>query len=266
MYALLRYLPRKLLSRLTGVLVEIPLPRFLLDAILNNFVKSNKIDVSEFAEPLSSFKTFGQFFTRELKPECRLIETDIVSPVDGSIESVQLAQDGQCIQAKGIEYSVSELIGTSEFEAGEVYTIYLAPRDYHHIHIPADSKLEDRQHILGTLWPVNAWSVENIPKVFCVNERVVLRLSAEFGEFYLVMVGATNVGSIGLSFEQLRTNRAGQSYSKKSYGDLDLKKGQKAGTFFLGSTVILLFPKGKTVSSLDSGTVKMGQTIAKHIS
>ena len=264
MYALLRFLPRKLLSRFVGVIVSIPLPSLVLLPILKSFISANKIDSSEFQKPLEEFGSFGEFFVRDLKPESRPIGADIVSPVDGHLSSVQEAQDGTLVQAKSINYTVPELLGTTYFSAGEVYTLYLAPRDYHQVHVPIESRLIERVHIPGTLWPVNDWSISNIPRVFCVNERVVLRLEASFGEYYLVMVGATNVGSMSLSFEDLRTNRQNQQLSRRTFDNMSLAKGDKLGVFNLGSTVILLFPKGATYFLKEGGDLRMGESIGKE--
>ncbi len=268
MFVILKFLPRKLISRVAGVLASIEYPSFIFQAFLKNFVQSNKIDASEFELPLSEFKSFNQFFVRDLKASARPIEDGIVSPVDGAIQSVQVAENGVCLQVKGINYTVDELIGEevsqSDFVPGEVYTLYLAPRDYHHIHVPVDSVVKERIHVPGTLWPVNDWSINNIPKVFCVNERIVLRMDSEVGEYFLVMVGATNVGSIGLTFEDLRTNKPGLSYSKKKLDDVKLAKGERAGTFYLGSTVVLVFGAGKTSSVKNEGEIKLGQVLAKN--
>ena len=265
MFWILKVLPKKILSRIAGLLARVRYPAFLLQSFLKWFISKYKIETSEFKKELKEFDSFSNFFIRELKGGVRPIGPEMVSPVDGTLVSVQPVENGKLLQVKGINYSVKDLLGLEtvpeNLEGGEVYTLYLAPRDYHRIHSPLESKILERIHIPGTLWPVNDWSIKNIKQVFCVNERVVLRMQAQVGEYFLVMVGATNVGSIGLSFEELRTNKSGQQFSKKSFDDLSVDKGQELGTFYLGSTVVLVFPNGQTRCEKEMGAIKMGEAL-----
>jgi phosphatidylserine decarboxylase len=147
--------------------------------------------------------------------------------------------------------------------------MYLSPQDYHRVHTPLDVEVDGYKYIKGKLFPVNAISVENINELFSINERVLFKLKNEqINEFALVMVGATNVGSISLSFDDLKTNKLIQKDIDKTYNKKPhLKKGEELGIFHMGSTVIMLFQKDsiKFEKLFISKKMKMGEEVATII-
>jgi phosphatidylserine decarboxylase len=212
-------------------------------------------------------------------PEARPIEGDesvVVSPVDGTVSQGGKIEAGTLIQAKGVTYSLDQLLSyqrafVEKFDGGEFVTIYLSPRDYHRIHMPINGQIEASTYIPGELYPVNKTGVKRIPELFAINERVITYIRTSFGHMALIKVGATNVGSIKVVYdESIVTNpdkklmRTHKEYQPPS----SLAKGEEIGRFEFGSTVILLFEPGQIdwIIPLIPGTkVKMGQAIATVI-
>ena len=152
---------------------------------------------------------------------------------------------------KGREYSVAGLLGNDElaarFAQGQVWNFYLSPQDAHHIFSPVDGKIVKSVHVPGKLWPVNDWAISAVDGLFVVNERVITFIETEHGMVAVVMVGATNVGRIALSYAPIETNRAPwKKHPQKSLvhsPPVSLSRGEKIGTFKMGSTVVLVFEK-----------------------
>lgn len=253
--AFLRYLPKRKISFLTGLFVELELPSFILLPIIKLYVNFYKVELDEVKEPLESFKTFNEFFTRELKEGVREISKGeaLVSPVDGTFFQAQKINDDRIIQVKGLSYNLEDLLSekplAENYKNGTFLNFYLSPKDYHNVHMPLAGKVKKITHIPGDLWPVNMCSVENIEGLYVRNERVVVEVETEKkGRFLLIMVGALNVGSIRLGRFSLKTNLWGQADEPNEVSlqnfeekDLLLKKGEKLGAFCLGSTVLLIF-------------------------
>ena len=252
-YDLLRILPKNYVSYLAGKLSRISSPRFLSQFMIHSFIRRYDINLDEIEKAPEDYNSLNEFFTRHLCAGAREIEAGLVSPVDGRIVQFGQIQNSRLIQAKGRGYSLRDLVVDKElaeyFEGGYFITIYLSPSDYHHIHSPVEGEIEKCVYVPGRLWPVNDWSLDKINNLFVVNERVITVIkSAEAGKVAVVKVGATNVGSITVEFDDIRSNATGFSYFKrpiiKSYDQqLMLKKGQMLGTFNMGSTVILLMQK-----------------------
>ncbi|HSN14880.1 MAG TPA: archaetidylserine decarboxylase, partial [Anaeromyxobacteraceae bacterium] len=205
--AIMGAVPKNALSRLVGALSRWEAPRGLLDAVIGWFAGRYGVDLGECAPP-SSFRTFGEFFARPLKPGLRPIapgEEVVVSPVDGVTSETGIATAGRLIQAKGIDYTVGALLGDAEaaarFEGGAWATIYLSPRDYHRIHFPLGGRVTGWRYIPGKLWPVNPASVRTVPSLFAVNERLVVHLDTPLGACAVVSVGATVVGRVRALFD-----------------------------------------------------------------
>lgn len=232
---LLRLLPRKALSHFTGIVVHIEKPKIFADFIKSTLIKSFNINTAEAERSVDSYPSFGKFFARRLKPETRpLAEAPFVMPCDGKISEFGPIEEGYLTQCKGINYSVEKLLKdsnlVSEFQEGFFITVYLAPYNYHRVHLPASGKITHNYTIEGDLWPVNNTSVEEVDELFCVNERKISILETDENQRYaLIMVGATNVGSIELD--------------DSIYLENNVPKGNEYGTFHMGSTVILLLNK-----------------------
>ncbi|WP_018691550.1 archaetidylserine decarboxylase [Algicola sagamiensis] len=271
-------LPKHSLSRLVGAFAGAKAGP-VTTGVIKAFIKAYGINMEEAKySQASHYQTFNEFFTRQLKDGVRPIDmtqNHIVHPVDGTVSQLGDIVDEQLIQAKGHEFSLVELLGGSEeraqdFQAGKFATIYLAPKDYHRIHMPLDGTLREMVYIPGDLFSVNPLTAENVPNLFARNERVVAIFDSEIGPFAMVLVGATIVASIETVWAGTVTPPTGPQICDWSYpteGDkaIHLKKGEEMGRFKLGSTVILCFPS-ETLAFLpenQSGTVtRMGEHFA----
>jgi phosphatidylserine decarboxylase len=240
----LKYLTR-FVSYLVGRLASLPLPFPLRRHLLGGFARLVGADLSECLSPIESFPTLQSFFLREVRK--RDFGEGVLSPVDGTVSENGVVSEGSLLQAKGRSYLLGELLGdgglAAEFEGGSYLTLYLAPRDYHHVHSPVACEVREVIHLPGALLPVSPWCVSFFDRVFPTNERVVLRLG---DDLLLVMVGALNVGSIALAREGILPE-AGFSEIFRSgenrtwfIRDWKVRAGERLGSFRLGSTVILL--------------------------
>lgn len=252
------------LTRLEGKLVQPAIRKFskLFDVNLNE-AKIQDID---------EFKTFNDFFTRELKVDARPIakgDKILCCPVDGTISQTGMIANDSIFQAKKHNYTVTELLGGDKklsklFQGGQFNTIYLSPKDYHRIHMPCDGILTQQIHVPGRLFSVAPFTVNNIPRLFARNERVVALFETAYGPMAMVLVGAINVAAIETVWSGLVTPPKGKIVTTKHYqqGDISLKKGDEMGRFNMGSTVILLMNNIdlKWVSDIETGQiVRMGE-------
>lgn len=202
-----------------------------------------------------AYPTFNAFFTRALRPETRPIVTDIhaiASPADGCISQFGEINKTQILQVKGWYYSVVDLLGgcasrAQTFDNGHFCTIYLAPRDYHRVHMPVDAELKEMIYIPGRLFSVSPTTVRSVPRLFTRNERMVAMFATRYGPMALVMVGAMNVAAIETVWAGLITPPRGSrirvtDYTRTTSSNINLARGQELGRFNMGSTVIFLFP------------------------
>ncbi|MBU2969536.1 phosphatidylserine decarboxylase [Pseudoalteromonas sp. C2R02] len=272
-------MPKHLVSRAVGKLAEAEAGA-LTTTLIKAFIKQYQIDMTEAQyEEASHYKSFNEFFTRPLKDGLRPIameENIIAHPVDGKISQLGDIQDDRLIQAKGHDFSLQTLLGGEEqtaapFQGGKFATIYLAPKDYHRIHMPVDGTLKQMIYVPGDLFSVNPLTAQNVPNLFARNERVVAIFDTEIGPLAMVLVGATIVASIETIWSGTVTPPAGKkvfSWDYPTEGDnkISLKKGDEMGRFKLGSTVILAWPQ-QAADFLEGqipGTVtRMGQPFAK---
>lgn len=253
--AALRLVPKNALSRLAGALTRWRAPAPLRRAAMRGFAARYGIDLAECPD-LSCYETFGAFFARPLlHPGLRPVapgERVVTSPVDGVVSETGEAASGRLVQAKGIDYTAATLLGDAalarRFEGGAYLTVYLSPRDYHRIHFPLGGRVTGYRYLPGRLWPVNPASVRTVPSLFGVNERLVTLLETPLGACALVAVGATIVGRVHAWYDPAVpvTNRAGASPQARDYPEpIGVEKGQELGAFEMGSTVILLFERGR---------------------
>jgi phosphatidylserine decarboxylase len=233
------------------------------------FVSNYKVNLNEAQlEDIEEYKHFNDFFTRALKDGSRPIsDSKVVSPVDGVVSQFGSIKEALIVQAKGKKYSVEALL--AENSKNDLYTsfvtIYLSPKDYHRIHMPFDGSLKSMKYIPGNLFSVNQRTVNNIDQVFARNERLVCYFDSEYGEIALVMVGAIFVGSMETSWEGQITPPYSKSIKTYNYDSrqIELSKGEELGRFNMGSTVILLMPKGAPKLNLQVKQVlNMGQSIS----
>lgn len=244
-----RIIPKRQVSWLTGKFASIPLPPVLRRHVLIFFSKLVGIDLDEVELPLSEYKSVGDFFSRRLRTGARPIDPAIVTcPVDGTLRETGVCSSALSLTVKGEPYTLDELLGDSSLATRCVgahwWNIYLSPKDYHRVHAPVDGFLQEIIHLPGALWPVNDWSLRNIPKLFSKNERVVFVFRQEDRVTLLVMVGATNVGSIRLPwFDSFSTSRlkCGTLSPRRLPITRPFKRGEELAYFALGSSVLVFW-------------------------
>ena len=268
------FVPKNLVSFFVGILVRLELPVFLREPSVRLFMNVFNINIEEAEKPFEEYRSISQLFSRRLKPGARPIGEGVVHPVDGTLTRQGRLGSDYLIQTKGITYGLESFLGDAELaeslKGGSSLTYYLCPTDYHRVHAPVNGEVEQVNYIPGQLWPVNAWSVENISQLFCRNERLVLKLGLPDREDHavLVMVGATNVGSMTLSFDpQVKTNAGHiRMPHKKNYRPkVPVEKGDELGAFNMGSSVVVVYPPGYLdIPNQEPNTpVKMGTPLKK---
>ena len=271
--ALLRALPKHALSRGAGWLAARRLPAPLRVPAVRAFGQAVGVDFDEVADPLASFESLQAFFTRRLRDGVRPIDAApgaVVSPCDGAWGAAGRIERSQLLQVKGRVYDVAALLGdptaARRYEGGSFATLYLSPRDYHRFHAPCAARVRRATHLPGALWPVNRIGVEGIDGLFAVNERLCAFMSVAGAaeDLCLVAVGATMVGKVRLTFDDLTTNRPGAAPETRVYGDgVALAAGEEWGRFEFGSTIVLVAaPDLLTLDVQPPGTpVRLGQRI-----
>ncbi|MBI5278220.1 MAG: phosphatidylserine decarboxylase [Burkholderiales bacterium] len=269
-------LPKKLMTQAAGLLAGMELGG-LTHAVVRKFVAHYKVNMAEAADPrIESYKSFNDFFTRPLKPGARPIsEAPFICPVDAAISQFGPIEHDQLFQAKGHSYSTRALVGGDQqlahrFDHGHFCTLYLAPKDYHRIHMPCDGKLTRMIYVPGDLFSVNPLTARHVPGLFARNERVVCVFECEHGPMVLVLVGATIVGSMATVWHGVVNPPRTRNVREWDYAgkDITLAKGAEMGRFLLGSTVILLFPQNVLTFVPDwapTVPVKLGEPMATVI-
>ncbi len=249
-------LPKHLISRLVGYLAAAKLG-LISHALIKLFIKAYGINMKEAQhEHAEAYASFNEFFTRPLKDGVRPLVTDdtmLAHPVDGTVSQLGDIEGDQLIQAKGHFYSTEALLGgdkatAAPYQNGKFACIYLAPKDYHRIHMPIDGVLREMIYVPGELFSVNPLTAENVPGLFARNERVVTIFDTPVGPMALVLVGATIVASIETVWAGTVTPPTGKEVFRWQYpaegpNSVHLKKGDEMGRFKLGSTVVLTFAK-----------------------
>jgi phosphatidylserine decarboxylase len=278
--AFLSVVPKNLVSRMGGVFAGIPWPGPLQRAQIASFARTFGVNLDEVKDPLDSFRTIQDFFVRELKAGARPIDADpaaFVSPCDGAWGSSGVVEKGMILQVKGRPYSLASLLGSDDeaakLEGGAFATLYLSPKDYHRFHAPCDGVIRRARYLPGTLWPVNKAGVLGVDGLFAENERIVATVDmgkdGGSGLLSLVPVGATVVGKVRLTFDELTTNegkgRTERDYMAKAGGQgcPRLVKGSEWGRFLFGSTIVFAAEKGRlTLDAQPPGTpVRLGTRI-----
>lgn len=247
-------LPQHGLSRLVLRATRVRMLWFK-NLLTRGFLKLYQVDMSEAAESDPyAYPSFNAFFTRELAAGRRPVDPEaaaIVSPVDGAVSECGLLRGDALLQAKGREYLLHELLAgqpwAERFAGGSFATIYLAPFDYHRIHMPLAGKLLETVYIPGKLFSVNDVTASQVPRLFARNERVLTLFESAAGRFALVLVGALNVGSIATVWAGDIAPARRRRIARLPAIDLQLAKGAELGRFNMGSTVILLFENRRVV-------------------
>jgi phosphatidylserine decarboxylase len=268
---ILPLIPQGLASRLWGRVARIELPRRLQGAVNRLFARMVGVDLAESERAPSRYASLAAFFSRNLREGARVWPVDrnvLCSPADGVLGAHGRVRDGRAVQAKGMDYSVADLLGSTaegeRFRGAVFLTVYLSPRHYHRVHAPCAASLHLARAIPGRLLPVAAPAVASVRDLFPRNERLVVVADGEHVEIAVVAVGAFNVGAISADFDPewaggsggTVTNRArAREIRTKTYDPpLRLSPGDPLMTFHLGSTVILLIrPKEGPPLSLHPG-------------
>jgi phosphatidylserine decarboxylase len=269
-----RVLPRKRLSRALGRLAASRAPQPMVDAAIAAFIRAYDVDLSEVDMPPDGFRTFDEFFTRRLREGARVVDPDrraLVSPADGRLEDLgEITAEGELI-VKGQPYTASALLGDPDaaaaYECGHYFIVYLSPRDYHRVHAPTCGSVQYMRYVPGTLFPVNRIGTDFIPQLFARNERLaIVQEGAIHGIVTTIMVGAIGVGRIGLSFDDVQTNR-GDTPGLRSYAESPIPRdrGEELGVFHMGSTAIVMTPpECKLDVVVQAGaSIQMGEVMAK---
>lgn len=246
-------------------------------ALIRWFVGKYQVNMAEAANPdITAYPTFNAFFTRALKPGARpLAQAALVCPVDGAISQLGAIARDQIFQAKGHHYSTAALVGgdaalAADYQDGHFATIYLSPKDYHRIHMPAGGRLSRMIYVPGELFSVNPVTARGVPGLFARNERVVCVFESARGPFVLVLVGATIVGSMATVWHGVVNPPRGKAvrdwhYPASGQPEVVLKQGDEMGRFLLGSTVVMLFPKGPlrfNPAWTHGSSVRLGEAMA----
>lgn len=279
--SLIQYaLPHQLLSRVMLRLTRVrwrPWKNFLIEQISRRF----QVDWSEAAEPNpENFEHFNAFFTRALKPGARTADPDasvLLMPADGRISQLGRIEQGRIFQAKGRSFSAAELLGSAKaaeaFQDGWFATIYLSPRDYHRVHMPWDGRLRSTRHVPGRLFSVSPGTVEDVPRLFARNERLVCEFDADFGPMALVMVGALLVSGVETVWSGVEIPPYAGRVFERNFAQRDpaivCSRFSEMARFNYGSTVIVLLPKDavRLNEALKPGdAVRLGQALARRTS
>ncbi|MFN2308861.1 MAG: archaetidylserine decarboxylase [Gammaproteobacteria bacterium] len=269
-------LPHHALSRLVLTATRCETP-WWKQGLIDGFRRRFDIRLDEAQQTdARAYPSFNAFFTRALRPGARPLSErpgDIACPVDGRVSQFGTLRGGRILQAKGHDYSLLELLGgasdlADDFQDGEFATLYLSPRDYHRIHMPLAGRLTDTVYVPGRLFSVAPHTVRRVPRLFARNERLVARFETEAGPMAMVLVGALFVACIETVWAGVVTPPPGPRVRRASFAEraVELARGAEMGRFNMGSTVILLFGKGRMQWEAGFATgrpVRMGQTVGR---
>jgi phosphatidylserine decarboxylase len=271
--------PQRLITGWVYRLTRVQTP-WLRDRLIRFFIRRFGVDMSEAAEPDPlRYTDFNQFFTRPLRPDARPLavgEGVLCCPVDGAVSQAGVIVDDSLLQAKGQTFSLMQLLGGDEerarpFRNGSFVTLYLAPRDYHRIHMPLPGRLQEMVHIPGRLFSVSPLTTRMVPGLFARNERVATIFATQAGPMAIVLVGAINVSSIetvwaGTITPPLARQLRQWRYPETGSGVVTLDKGAEMGRFNMGSTIIVLFGKDRVRWDpiiQPAALVRMGQRLGR---
>ena len=274
-YHFQKIIPQHCVSRFLGKLANARLG-LITSFGIKKFIQYYHVDMSEAQiENYLEFKSFNDFFTRELKNNARIFLSDhniLISPVDGCVSECGYIEEDRLLQAKGAYFNLFDLCGGDEnlnktFMNGAFLTAYLAPRDYHRFHLPIAGKLLEMIYVPGELFSVNQSSVKNIPGLFARNERVICIFETQIGKIALIAVGAMIVGSMSMKWHGIVAPQKKRSVTKWNYHDQSIvfERGDEIGHFCLGSTVIILCEQDKirwNASMRSEKKLQLGETIA----
>jgi phosphatidylserine decarboxylase len=272
-------LPQHTFSRVVWAVTRIQIP-WIKDALIGAFMRgfAPAMDDAIVTDP-HAYASFNAFFTRALRSDARPIAAEaaaLACPVDGTVSQAGAIAGEQLFQAKGHSYSLDALLAgaapgwSARFTDGVFATVYLAPYNYHRIHMPCDGVLQEAWYVPGRLFSVNAVTAAAVPGLFARNERIVLLFAGAGGAFAVILVGALFVGSMATVWHgdvtPRRPRRPTRLPLEGLHQPLALSRGAELGRFNMGSTVILLFGKDRAalLQQIQAGrVVRMGERIGQ---
>ena len=262
--------PGPVYSALVGKAARARLPVPLRGPAYRAFARAVGADLREAELDLRAYTSLGDLFARRLKPGLRTLDPDprvIPSPCDGVVAALGTADNGTLIQAKGKDYQLEDLVVDRELAdrltGGAYATIYLSPRDYHRVHTPVDGRIVHYDYVPGALWPVNPRIAARRDRLLVRNERVVITLDAgPLGMVAVVMVGASGVGNIALTYAPQSVTWRAAGERRRVEVDQPVAKGDELGAFRLGSTVVMVFQPGAVELAGELGqAVRFGERL-----
>ena len=269
----LRALSRPAVSRLMGHAVRLRPPRPAMGAVIKGFSRAWGVALDEAEHPVSHYGSFQEFFTRRLRPGLRPIDDDpahLPSPSDGRLTAFGSLERDVLVQVKGVEYSLDALLGDSAdadpYRCGSYAVVYLAPNDYHRVHTPWNGRMTHWRYLPGALFPVNRLGLNNVAGLLARNERFVGHFDSEFGRAALIMVGATFVGHMRMSFTDLAANEGQPPSGRMTVSDgRQVARGDEFGVFEMGSTVVLVLERADFEAVGELGRpIRMGEVALRQ--
>lgn len=275
----LKIYPKRLGSLVIGWIASWNLPVFLRVYLLGKFIKAYQIDMTEAEYPLEEYSSFQTLFSRRLRVGARMQDVAVPgvinSPVDGDLIAYGRITSGLAMQAKGLSYRIEEFLkhdsDAKRFEGGHYLTIYLSPKDYHHVHVPLFGNVKTVSRVDGELWPVNEVTTKRMFRLYERNRRVTwIADGSSFDEgleVAVVLVGATHVGKITIDKRWLNGQQLpmdGIVFAGGPYCQL----GEDLGAFQLGSTVVLLIGGPRAAEwriGVPEGKVLVGQRLGSFV-
>ncbi len=269
-FLLTNRIPRRWVTQFMGWFsqLEQPLIRDLSLRVWQTFADLELEDAAR-----TDFKSMHDCFVRELREGARPIDLNpalVTSPCDAIVGASGRIEGDDLIQAKGFHYTLHDLLADPELVAlyrdGTYVTLRLTSSMYHRFHAPADCVVERVTYFSGDTWNTNPIALKRVEKLFCKNERAVIRTRLADGTtLTLVPVAAILIASIRLHFLDvlLHLRHRGPNVISCS---AKFRKGQEMGWFQHGSTIIMFAPKGfELCSHVQQGdTIRMGQALLRH--
>jgi phosphatidylserine decarboxylase len=268
-FLLTNRIPRSLLTRLMGRLSRVE-QAWVCKACIALWRLFSDLDLSE--AKYTEFKSVHECFTRELKQGARPIDADprcLISPCDALVGACGRVEQGTVLQAKGFPYPLIDLLGDSElvkyYQDGQYATLRLTSSMYHRFHAPGDCRVEQVNYISGDTWNVNPIALQRVERLFCKNERAVIRCRLPGGAVLtLVPVAAILVASMRLRFLDVLLHLRYRGPNVIPC-DVSLRRGEEMGWFEHGSTIIVFAPRGAALSEgvLEGCRIQMGRPLMR---
>jgi phosphatidylserine decarboxylase len=269
--SLLSVVPRKMASRIQGLLSRLGVSKGLHQAVIRWYIRYYDVDVSIMEGQPLDYPTLAEFFTRALRPGVRPIDwasDAIVAPADARASAFGQVLDGKLPPDANMSLDIQRLVGGDPtWNNGSYAVLYLSPQDYHRVHHATEGQIVGYRYLPGHLWPVFPAAVRRIRDLFAVNERLVVETRDQhLGRVATVLVGAYGVGRMTTAFCDLITNAGQGAHSRTFDPPIPIDRGDELGRFNMGSTVVMLFESNRVAWELEPDVkVQVGQRIARRL-